>query len=437
MDNDNKIEQVPATTLFLDEQAITEQFAPQTYSLHDEFANSRKNKRIYIYLITLIFIVVSIVASYLITIYVENKNKQIALNIKAFDDINLTEALEKAKNAQQEINLVKQELNRANKEYESRLERLKKEKVKEIKVIEKQNLSEAQKRKLISQLEEKDRQRRMKLESRFNKIRQKSSKELNSLQNKVKESQGQLKRLAKSEEILKEKAKLLKGKIAEQQELYKLKLEARNKKIVELQREVNKLSNSFSEIKAQMAETTKQNKSFLESFKSGKNKKVFDLEKEISQLKKFNDTLKKIHSKKIARLEKSLKGVNQNQLKEIVVKNQRELKVLIDKNKKIISDLNYQKSLLSKYKRAFGYFSRKKREHGAILESKNVDEISVIINANYPVKVGDKAMVFSDSDKYLATIEFFKKGNALYAKIIKQSGKKKVRPFDKILIKLD
>lgn len=79
---------------------------------------------------------------------------------------------------------------------------------------------------------------------------------------------------------------------------------------------------------------------------------------------------------------------------------------------------------------------KEKPESGYIISAENPSKISIHINRLLSVKEGGTGQVFRTDDKYIGKIEFYRTSDGLKAKVVSLAGSNKMRPFDRILIKI-
>ncbi len=98
-----------ATTLFIKDD--NEHNAPPSlYDLDLEFANTKKNKNRITLISLIIFTLIFISAAFFVTKYIEYQNSQIPISIDAFEDVNLREIFDKAKQHEKEMKLALRDL---------------------------------------------------------------------------------------------------------------------------------------------------------------------------------------------------------------------------------------------------------------------------------------------------------------------------------------
>lgn len=108
MGNDNKITPDSreltheAATIFIKED-ITHNQPPELYDLDAEFANKRKNRSKITTVSLILFTFLFSLAAFIVTQYIEYQNSRIPISINAFEDVNLREIFDKAKQYENEM----------------------------------------------------------------------------------------------------------------------------------------------------------------------------------------------------------------------------------------------------------------------------------------------------------------------------------------------
>ncbi len=138
INSDKKALTHKATTLFI--KAEHENSAPPSlYDLDLEFANTKKNKNTVIWISLVIFTLVFISAAYFVTTYIENQNSKIPIRIDAFEDVNLREIFDKAKQHEKEMKVALRDLEDIKKAKQQSLNTLRQIANDDIEIVETQN----------------------------------------------------------------------------------------------------------------------------------------------------------------------------------------------------------------------------------------------------------------------------------------------------------
>lgn len=389
------------TSLFLDDE-INQQSEKNLYSLYEEFAKTRKNKNIFSILLLGCFMFFLVGSTFFITEQIKKKGTQAQLEIKDFEDINLSEAINKARENEKRLGSLQDELNNSKKNFNSQLDMIKQQSEERIKGILTQGLPEKQRLKLIEEIRKKEQQEiynaKMLHES---KIRAKE-KQIEDIQFKLTEYQ------KKFEAELKEKENLLldKGKVSEVE--YKKQKEAYEVQIAELQRAHKK---ELADLKDYHSKLIEDLRSEYDAKKSGIEGSNIELAKKLQALQ-----------------EEKIKTSAEMKIKEI------QNKELEKQNQNYLSEINKKSQTLESFAYAINELAQNKRENGYILDPRDFSKIIVIINNNYSVKNGDRGVVIDDEDKRVAEVEFTVEKNYVRASVKGDTKDIKLRPFYRVIV---
>jgi len=102
----------------------------------------------------------------------------------------------------------------------------------------------------------------------------------------------------------------------------------------------------------------------------------------------------------------------------------------------LTSTIKLKNSQIEDYRIALDAVLKERPESGYIISAVNPSRISIHINRLLTVKEGDTALVFRTDDLYIGEIAFYRTSEGMKAKLVSLAGKEKMRPFDRILIKI-
>ena len=91
--------------------------------------------------------------------------------------------------------------------------------------------------------------------------------------------------------------------------------------------------------------------------------------------------------------------------------------------------------ILNGYAYAFDYLTKTRPESGYIIDARDSGSILVYINRIYSIADGTEGYVFRSDDAFIGTITFFRKGGAVRARVTELAKGKAIAPFDRILLK--
>ena len=145
MDDDFKINiSKPEVKLFLGDQVCPSDLSSSnTYDLESEFAKTKRNKSNTV-VVTLIITAVCIgLLSFFVSVYIKKQNEKVAVNVEAFDDLNLRQLLDSVSRIQNELNLALTEKSKIDATYKSEVEKAEQTRDSDIYVLDSMKLSKA------------------------------------------------------------------------------------------------------------------------------------------------------------------------------------------------------------------------------------------------------------------------------------------------------
>ncbi len=394
-ENAQSIEKLHQT--FLPQEIPNPEGGVQIYAIEEEYPRSRKNKSYGLYALMTIFLVFLVGSAWVLTQYVQEKNKNTQVDISDFEDINLSQLLDQSKKDQVELKSAQDDL----------------EKLKEEMRI-KMRISSGPQRDRLSAYYRK-------------KIREKET-EISQLQSKVDSHNKRLKDVEKKAESL----------VANYQRLYSIKLARKTKEFQDKERALIARYNP-----------TFTNSSVKNAVETGLTQTVEDVElyayqqllaKEgIATKQKFETLYQNIAQQRVVleRIEKipyirsmpdAIKSLH-NQSKSIVA-------TYNDVWYKMYLNIVRKNAQLNQYQYALQRLLLSRSESGIVLDPRNKNKIYVFMSNRYAIKPGDTGYVFRQDDVMIGKISFFRQGNTLYAKTVSIEGTQALQPFDKILLQL-
>ena len=92
--------------------------------------------------------------------------------------------------------------------------------------------------------------------------------------------------------------------------------------------------------------------------------------------------------------------------------------------------------LLGEFRNALSSYAKQTREHGYIVSARNRNAVILVMNENYPVTDGMKGIVIRGDRQKIATIDLYKTREGVRARNVQSVSNFRIKPLDKILIKL-
>jgi hypothetical protein len=436
MANDDKVKKdlVPLGSKFLPEEIANIDGMREVYSLEDEFAKTKKNKNWMVLITLLIFVLLISALTFLFTYYSNRKDKNIDINISEFDDLRLREVLNSTRLTGNNL------LIRRNEMYSLILEM-------------KNQILEINNRYLAKENAVLDKGGSVK--DRIADLRRAEQSEINSV-------------VAKYDAKIKEKKTLI-GELEKEKQEADRKLQNENKNIGKAGDEdkvyamkMKSLSDTYQGGINLMADYYDRYVRYLVSkynpvFTSGDLKSNLDrnakrnegkilrdydelfLKENVISKKRFDDLRVKISDHDF--LVQRLMGIGYENSIPPALKSISNLSVSIVNDYEnlwfgLVTTIKQKNSQIEDYKVALDAVLRERPESGYIISAVNPSKISIHINRLIKVKEGDTAQVFRTDDEYIGKIQFYRTPDGLKAKVVQLAGSKKMRPFDRILLKI-
>lgn len=434
MENDNEINQLieKSKQTFLTDELLDQNTKPEIYSLETEFAETRKNRKPGFILALFLFLAIIGAGSYFFTVYIQSRSKQTVIPISDFEDINLQEILNKAKNTEAQLEFALKELNMLKSEKTEKIQGIKDSYQEKKVLLLKKNLASTE---LESQKAELARNRQKEIDE----VSAEYDKKIKAKEEEIKTIR---KNIAEHRKNLKKETEKVKAAINNYQRLFDLKL---NKVRAEYEQKIKELILLYNPYI-----TERQIASILHS-------------REYSSKSRLNSLLASDEYTKLMAREGAWTSAQQTKLKRSIQSNF----LLIDRLRKVpyknsvpgaldrirgmsvylINDYEsrlgklYQimmrkNSQIANYHYAFDYLLYSKPENGYIIDPRNTSRIKVYMNEVNRISNGVTASVFRNDDEFIGDISLYHSSEGIYAKVIQLTSGKKIQPFDKILLKI-
>jgi uncharacterized phage infection (PIP) family protein YhgE len=202
MEPRNKINKELSSKEYFLQNNLVEYEQPNIYSLEEEFAKAKKNRDVKPYLIFFGFILLLIIATIVVTNYLEDKSKKINIDIEEFEDSRFKETLNTAKEKDRQLDRTTEELDNKAKELANKTGEIKKmqssfnnelQKVKE--ELQQQTDIENTDKKSIQRLERKSQQQLDKIKKNYETLINNKQLEIAGLQEQVKSCENKIREL--------------------------------------------------------------------------------------------------------------------------------------------------------------------------------------------------------------------------------------------------
>jgi hypothetical protein len=432
MANGNKIdkdlvEQTKAK--FLPEEIIDKEKRSYLYSLDNEFAKTRKNKNITLWLSILAFIGVIFAGTYFLTMYLEEQDKKIEVNISDFDDLRLKDVLDSARKKSDnadivaiqldilEIAMLDEILAARNRHYRRELE------------IINRNLSDKETESNLARIRGDEKKDVKRIRRKYRGLIWNKKRELNALLKKQREEQAKLEKenaLSNEDRLYAMRTKNLKNQQKKGTRLLKGYLRRYS---IYVKRKYDPVFQSGTVnriIKSSTYKSQREDPAFYENYD-----RLLSSKRPLSQ-KSFRELQKKV--KNYDRLIKRLRWVPyENSMDPSIDQVDFLTKSIIYDYERQIRQRDWE---LSNFRYAMNYILNLRPENGYIIDARNPELIKFHMFRALRVADGESAMVFRNEDEYIGKIQFVKKPYGMRARVIATEGDKKIQPFDKILLEL-
>jgi hypothetical protein len=442
MGNDNQVKDLLEKTksIFLPESIRNPDGKPRLYSLEDEYAKSKKNKPFVLYLFVTGFVVLVVVVSIIVISYIQNQNKNIPLEFKDFEDLQLKELIESSRKNENKIEQIKREVTDLEIDYRDRIDRINKEferlrdelNMKDISVEEKttrlSSITENKNKKIKTAEDDYMAKRKQKeaemveVEKKLaaiNSTAKKSNKNLESLFG----GEGKLQnlQLKKVSAVYDEKLREIRDENRKEQEelvllynpIFKEKyiLEVIQKTPVDTKAKDKYFINIDDDIAVENAATKEQIARLADDMK-----KELAITGRLRQIPYKNSVQKSVvHADSLAKqIFNNYDSIMQKMVESIQGKNQ----------------------AIRFYSYAFEYMTKAQQENGYILDARDKTKIGVYLSRVHKIKPGDVAYVFRSDDEFIATIRFKAYQGLVVGEVVDLVPGREIRPFDKLMFKM-
>jgi hypothetical protein len=389
MGNDNKIKDlvVHPRDHFLPQEITDYDHNIDVYSLENEFSKSQKNKNYGVIIATIAFIIVGIAGTVLFTNWMEVKQKKTEVNISEFEDVRLKDLIDAAQKNRSKLDVAKSELDALKQEKEKEIQGVKDSYKMKREAVSSKNITADEKAMQIAKINKDEKAELKKVETSFN--------------NKIYVKEEDIKRIAYEAEFSNKKVGTAASNV---DKLTELKL---NKQKKEYEDKIDQLILKYN--------PKYTNEKLVNAIKG---KTAFSSNDLYSYKQKINDY--------------SL--IMDNILQVPYINSINPAIKQMDKLSRPILNEMYEK--VSFYNYAFDYILQKKPESGYIIDARSPERVVIHVNKRLAIKDGEIASIFRSDDEYIGKISLYKSSGGYKGKVLELAYKKKIEPFDKILLNL-
>ncbi|HOQ12731.1 MAG TPA: hypothetical protein PK104_10250 [Spirochaetota bacterium] len=422
---------------FLPEEIVNTDGRTEIYSLEEEYAKTRKNKNWFVIFTVVGFILFISLITYLIYNYSTDKDRNIEVNITEFDDLRLKEILNSTRITDNNIQLAKNDIIKLQVEMRNAILEVNNRYLQSQNALLDKGYSDAEVKSRLALLKKEE-------EAEVNSIKKKYDGLISEKRAYV--SSVEQEKIKALRELEKQSKKF--GKFSDENKVYEQKM----KMLTESSQSglalmanfyeryvryiIQKYNPLFSsgEVKSALDRNMKRDETLnLKGYDD-----LYQKENIISK-KRFDETRQKIYDQNV--LIQRLIGVGYENSVPVALRTIDNLSHSIVNDYEtlvfsLLSTVKEKNSELEDYRIALDAVLKEKPESGYIISAKDTSKISVHINRLIPVHDGDEALVFRTDDLYIGKIILYRTSDGIKGKLDSLAGKEKLRPFDRILIKV-
>lgn len=429
MGNENKVKDklIDVKSRFLPADIGDPGGKSEVYALDTEFARAAKNRSWTFYLIVFGFLAAIVVATLVITTFVQGKHNQVELAIMEFEEIKLKDILSATRNDQKSLDIARREVDTLRVQYREALAALKEKAENDRLALRAAGLSDSDRRsreQQISRALETDTARtRREYEGKIST----QQKTVADYESKVNARQREMSEgVAKVENILSNHERLMKLRLDKQQAEYE-------KKIADLILRYNPhfteadLRRMIAQEKGAKAVKTPPAEAIIGDLikdKISTAARVDKLRAEQAEQKKLIARLRQVPY--INSVSPALSGIDRRNA-EINA----EYEALLTETIRVLRRKN---EILGNYRAALKELTDREREYGYVIDARKPAKMRVYLNPSLRAKPGLRASVFRKDDEYIADIEILFDSEGPYARVISSSEGKSIGAFDKIYL---
>lgn len=439
MGNENKVNEIVQRSkeVFLPDELKPDE-PQQVYSLNEEFAKTKKNRSFLFVLKVVLFLVFIVALTYLLSKAIEMFRGETQVEITEFEDLRLRDLFDGASKYQNELNSVREELSSLRARMQDEILAAKSDASRERETVLAMHLPQDETNVRISKIKEKE-------DARIKSIRMEYQRKIEERDKKIAELNQKITEINKDMKVNVQKAETIMGNY---DKLYSIKM---NRQKEAYENEIRNLKEYYKRyIEALILK-------YNPIIKSGKIPEILSTSKgDSSSIPRLNayeellarekvfsksefERLRQNHENFLVLLERMLQIPYENSVPPTLSSmNFLSRKVADDYERlwKSLADTIVRKNrIIQNYRYAFEYYSSLYPENGFVIDPRDAKAVRVQLSKIHSVKTGDYGLVFRDDDEYIGKLEFVVTEVDVVARVLEIAENKKLRPFDKILIK--
>ena len=469
MDNDRKVKDIVSQSrkTFLDWKNL-EIGNKDLYDLEKEFSATKKNKNYLVIITILIFLIVFVGTAYAVTRYIQESGRIVPIEIRDFEDVNLKDILDVAKNYEQKLERARKELKALNAEYEASVNDVRSERERESLIVRESSKSDEEKNRSLAALRRNERRDIAALDKEYSKKIEDKEKEISEIEKAIASYDATvIEQARKQEELLDNQQKKAELEMENTVTMYESRINDMEKRH---ESEISSLKNDNRRL---VSVLKSRHKNELESmfnkynpvFEEEKYLKILDDRRSAASAEFAGDKSVKILEKNDILTAAEIRGVRKDasdienmieRLKKIEYENSvpEAFERLYEKGSRIISkyekgwersaaSLEIRNEVISSFSSAFDYYISETGVSGYILFVEDNDRILVYMNRILELSDGDRGYVFRTDSELIGEIEFYTEENTVFAKLVppadggETAAEVEIKPFDRILVQVE
>lgn len=440
MGNENKVTDIiqRSKEVFLPDELRPDE-TTQVYSLADEFAKTRKNRSFAFFFIVLGFVTSIVVASILVTQYIQHKQRLIDIGISDFEDLKLRELLESSNKFQGELNSARDALEDIKLQMQKEILSVKDASSRDRDAVLSKNLSNDETDRQLKRIQAREEQRINQVKAQYQRKIDEKEIEITGLKAKVDSYDQNMKAgVQKAENILNNFQKLHNIRMEKQKAFYEGEIE--NLKNY-YKRYIDTLILKYNPIfaaqltpilKAPMRKEYASMPALKDYQTELRREGVMAKDKFSSLRKSIDDNSILISRMQRIPYENSVPDAL-NQMAQLTNR------IIYDYENlwyDLIEVIRQKNSIISNYQYAFDFHSKQFPETGFVIDPRDPNSIRIHLSTIQSINNGDIGLIFRSEDEYIGKIQFVKKPFMIVGKTIEVAQFKRIQPFDKILLKI-
>ncbi|HUX21387.1 MAG TPA: hypothetical protein VMW69_09110 [Spirochaetia bacterium] len=456
----------------------------ELYNLDEEFAKTKKNRSPVVILSVGLFVVIMLAAGIAVTTYIQQRSQNVPVNISSFQDVNLMELLDRAKQLNDQQTAAQRDLQTLEASQSDEINAVRSNESHQVQLVNNELISAGEKQTKIATIRAQAEYQVRQIEAKYADPITKKKAEITSLQNQAAQyDTRQMQQAKKQEAILNNQQKLFdlqmqktvdyyKKQIADTNSQYESQIasiDQHNTQLITLMKQnqateiaqlIAKYNPTFSSpelaalisqpIPADPVSSVTEDPFVRMVVQAGvvNATSISDLQNRMNNFAALIGALQKVPYENsvppaLAHLRyfnnqivNGYRSIGQG-LTEIVGQKNQQIQQLQQKLAQADGIISTKDSTIAEYTQALSSLVRNSRENGYVLDARDPSKIAVFVDPLYHVTNGDTAYVFRRDDQQIGTIRFSVSDGTITAQQLSLDKKDTpMQPFDKILLNL-